>query len=90
MHAEDPRDASEAVRRRDGYEFNGSRMRVEIAKGGTGRAHENFRPPPSRGFRVTVKGLPRGASWQDLKVRGVTGQRVCAQVPLFWPAKLGS
>ncbi len=66
--AEDPRDASEAVRRRDGVEFMGSHLRVEISKGGTGRAAQNFQPPPSRGNRVIVQGLPRAASWQDLKV----------------------
>lgn len=28
-----------------------ARIRVEVAKGGTGFARENFRPPQSRGFR---------------------------------------
>jgi len=64
---EDPRDAEEAVRRRDGVDFYGYRIRVEIARGGTGRASESFRPPRSAGWRVIVKGLPHTASWQDLK-----------------------
>lgn len=28
-----------------------------------------FRPPKSTGFRVYVRGLPKSASWQDLKVK---------------------
>ncbi len=96
---EDPRDAEEAVRGRDGYDFYGSRLRVEVAKGargagfggggfggggGGGGGYGGYPPPRGgggfggggggggaprgTGFRVTVKGLPISASWQDLKV----------------------
>lgn len=73
---DDPRDASDAVRGRDGYDFYGHRLRVEIAKGSArggdrdrdrySRSSREFRPRQT-GFRVTVKGLPMSASWQDLK-----------------------
>ena len=63
------RDAEEASRRRDGVEFLGARLRCEVAKGGDARA--NHRPVSARstGYRVLIKGLPRSASWQDLKVQ---------------------
>lgn len=63
------RDAHDAVRERDGARVLGERIRVEIAKGTSG-------PPPAprdwrdkgTGFRIIVDGLPKHASWQDLKV----------------------
>ena len=63
------RDAHDAVRERDGTKVFGERIRVEIAKGTSG-------PPPAprdwrdkgTGFRIIVDGLPKHASWQDLKV----------------------
>lgn len=63
------RDAHDAVRERDGSRVLGERIRVEIAKGTSG-------PPPAprdwrdkgTGFRIIVDGLPKHASWQDLKV----------------------
>jgi splicing factor, arginine/serine-rich 1 len=68
---DDPRDAHDAVRGRDNYDFYGSRLRVELARGsrggdrGGGRT-TSFRPP-NTGYRVLVHGLPGSASWQDLK-----------------------
>lgn len=76
----DSRDAYDAVRGRDGYDFYGCRLRVELAKGG-GRRNEGrrddlprerrerreFRKPAPTGFRIRVKNLPPTASWQDLK-----------------------
>lgn len=62
------------MRGRDGYDFYGNRLRVELAKGagGRGRGFGGGPPPGFRprqtGFRVLVKGLPMSASWQDLKV----------------------
>ncbi len=62
------------MRGRDGYDFYGNRLRVELAKGagGRGRGFGGGPPPGFRprqtGFRVLVKGLPISASWQDLKV----------------------
>nr|GMD95144.1 serine/arginine-rich splicing factor SR34A-like isoform X1 [Ipomoea batatas] len=49
-------DAEDAIRGRDGYNFDGCRLRVELAHGGRG--------PPSS---IIVRGLPDSASWQDLK-----------------------
>lgn len=79
---EDPRDAEDAIRGRDGYNFDGYRLRVELAHGGRGQSssydrHSSFSGYSgggSRGgvsrrsdYRVLVTGLPSSASWQDLK-----------------------
>jgi hypothetical protein len=45
----------------------GTRLRVELAKGGVGGASSSFGPPVRSEFRVLVEGLPAGTSWQDLK-----------------------
>lgn len=74
---EDPRDADDAIRGRDGYEFDGHRLRVELAHGGRGSSsydrHSSY-SSGSRGglsrrsdYRVLISGLPSSASWQDLK-----------------------
>jgi arginine/serine-rich splicing factor 1/9 len=66
LEFDDARDAEDAQRARNGYEFGGSRMRVETAKGNFVSA--SSRGPPRRsGFRARVTGLPEAASWQDLK-----------------------
>jgi hypothetical protein len=61
---------------RDGYEFDGNRLRVEFAKGGRndrGGPAGDRRENRGRGggrrseWRVIVTHLPRGTSWQDLK-----------------------
>mmetsp|Transcript_6290 Transcript_6290/g.14465 ORF Transcript_6290/g.14465 Transcript_6290/m.14465 type:complete len:288 (+) Transcript_6290:72-935(+) len=70
----DPRDAADAVHYRDGYDFDGGRIRVEVMRGGGGFGG-GFGGPPTdvtRGsgtsqYRVIVDGLPKSASWQDLK-----------------------
>ncbi|CAG9126240.1 unnamed protein product [Plutella xylostella] len=78
---EDPRDADDAVRARDGYDYDGYRLRVEFPRGGGGGGRggrggggERFargagRGPPARRseYRVMVTGLPPSGSWQDLK-----------------------
>ncbi|KAE8694291.1 Serine/arginine-rich splicing factor SR34A [Hibiscus syriacus] len=75
---EDPRDAEDAIRGRDGYDFDGCRLRVELAHGGTGQSSSDRRGGYGGGaakfgvschseFRVIVRGLPSSASWQDLK-----------------------
>eukprot|EP00193_Tetraselmis_chui_P011413 CAMPEP_0177777744 /NCGR_PEP_ID=MMETSP0491_2-20121128/15553_1 /TAXON_ID=63592 /ORGANISM="Tetraselmis chuii, Strain PLY429" /LENGTH=210 /DNA_ID=CAMNT_0019296909 /DNA_START=171 /DNA_END=803 /DNA_ORIENTATION=+ len=52
---EDPRDAIAAVQGRDGYDFYGSRLRVELAKGGSssgargGGGFGGYGGPPPRG-----------------------------------------
>lgn len=57
------------MRRRDGYDFYGCRLRVELAKGRRSRDAPRGREgrAPNTGYRVLVKGLPTSASWQDLK-----------------------
>ncbi|XP_040833269.1 serine/arginine-rich splicing factor 1-like [Ochotona curzoniae] len=71
---EDRRDAEDAVYERDGYNFDGNRLRVEFARsaggsGGWGRAPRDRYGPSSRrsAYRVVVSGLPHTGSWQDLK-----------------------
>ncbi|XP_068660332.1 serine/arginine-rich splicing factor SR34B-like isoform X2 [Aristolochia californica] len=76
---EEARDAEDAIRGRDGYNFDGHRLRVELAHGGRGSSsydrHNNHsasgggRGGVSRRseYRVLVSGLPSSASWQDLK-----------------------
>ncbi|EWM24426.1 asf sf2-like pre-mrna splicing factor srp31, partial [Nannochloropsis gaditana] len=67
---EDPRDAKDAVHYRDNYDFDGGRIRVELA-------NETPRRRDDRGFgggrnrtdfRLEVSDLPDRTSWQDLKV----------------------
>uniref|UniRef100_A0A7S0I1L9 RRM domain-containing protein n=1 Tax=Hanusia phi TaxID=3032 RepID=A0A7S0I1L9_9CRYP len=72
-------DAEDAVRGRDGVMFEGARLRVEMSRGtaatygydkrggggGAGKA-----PPRNlrrSDYRVIISGLPKSASWQDLK-----------------------
>ncbi|KAK9810585.1 hypothetical protein WJX73_002419 [Symbiochloris irregularis] len=70
---DDPRDASDAVRGRDGYDFGGYRLRVELSRGSAGGPRGGPPPVPSTlvgrgtGFRATIRNLPQSASWQDLK-----------------------
>ncbi|XP_055816666.1 serine/arginine-rich splicing factor SR30 isoform X2 [Solanum dulcamara] len=74
---EDPRDADDAIRGRDGYDFDGHRLRVELARDGRGSSSYDRYSSYSSGsrgglsrrsdYRVLVSGLPSSASWQDLK-----------------------
>lgn len=76
---DDVRDAEDAVRARDGYRFDGNRLRCEFAKGerGGGRGDDRGRGrgggdrprnvPQRTEYRVTVTNLPPSCSWQDLK-----------------------
>nr|VDC89716.1 unnamed protein product [Brassica rapa] len=90
---EDPRDAEDAIHGRDGYDFDGHSLRVELAHGGR-RSSNDARSSGSRGggrdggdrgrgpsrrseFRVLVSGLPSSASWQDLKDHMRKGGEVC-------------
>jgi arginine/serine-rich splicing factor 1/9 len=69
----DPRDARDAVHYRDNYDFDGGRLRVEMMKGAGGGGGRGGPPMDvTRGsgtsqFRLIVSGLPKSASWQDLK-----------------------
>lgn len=72
-------DAEDAVKARDGYDYDGYRLRVEFPRGGGGpgnfRSSRNSdRGRSNRGavtkrsqYRVLVSGLPPSGSWQDLK-----------------------
>uniref|UniRef100_A0A8C4WW66 Splicing factor, arginine/serine-rich 1 n=1 Tax=Eptatretus burgeri TaxID=7764 RepID=A0A8C4WW66_EPTBU len=73
---EDPRDAEDAVHGRDGYDYDGYKLRVEFPRGGCSRlggrvgTHNRGRygPPSHRSeYRVVISGLPPTGSWQDLK-----------------------
>ena len=68
---DDPRDAQDAVRARDLYNFDGYKLRVEFQKGGrssaTRRPAAVGAPPRHSDYRVLVTGLPTSGSWQDLK-----------------------
>ncbi|XP_044738046.1 serine/arginine-rich splicing factor 1A [Chrysoperla carnea] len=76
---ENARDADDAVHARDGYDYDGYRLRVEFPRGGGpsgfrgghggDRSGRGSRGPPARRsqFRVLVTGLPPSGSWQDLK-----------------------
>eukprot|EP00257_Ricinus_communis_P026417 XP_025013831.1 serine/arginine-rich-splicing factor SR34 isoform X2 [Ricinus communis] len=75
---EEARDAEDAIRGRDGYDFDGHQLRVELAHGGRGHSSSDRHSSHSGGgrgrgvsrrseYRVLVTGLPSSASWQDLK-----------------------
>ncbi|CAN6347138.1 unnamed protein product [Urochloa humidicola] len=73
---EDSRDAEDAIYGRDGYNFDGNRLRVELAHGGRGPSFDRSSSYSNAGrrgatrrsdYRVMVTGLPSSASWQDLK-----------------------
>ncbi|XP_076606653.1 serine/arginine-rich splicing factor 1B [Chaetodon auriga] len=76
---EDPRDAEDAVYGRDGYDYDGYRLRVEFPRSGRGGGRGGgggalgaprgrYGPPSRRSeYRVIVSGLPPSGSWQDLK-----------------------
>ncbi|XP_078679944.1 serine/arginine-rich splicing factor 1B-like isoform X2 [Branchiostoma floridae x Branchiostoma belcheri] len=68
---DDKRDAEDAVRGRDGYNYDGYRLRVEFPRGtsrGGYRGGRRVGQPSRRSeYRVLVSGLPPTGSWQDLK-----------------------
>ncbi|KNC37167.1 splicing factor 1 [Plasmodium falciparum RAJ116] len=75
---EDARDAADAIKEKDGCDFEGNKLRVEVpfnarengrynARGG-GRGMMHRGPKSRRGrYVVEVTGLPISGSWQDLK-----------------------
>ncbi|CAI5643579.1 unnamed protein product [Oreochromis niloticus] len=72
-------DAEDAVYGRDGYDYDGYRLRVEFPRSGRGGGRGGgggalgtprgrYGPPSRRSeYRVIVSGLPPSGSWQDLK-----------------------
>ncbi|KAL2945379.1 Serine/arginine-rich-splicing factor SR34 [Bienertia sinuspersici] len=77
LQFEEARHAQDAIDGRDGYDFDGHRLRVELAHGGRGNSSSTDRysshSAGRRGiskhteYRVLISGLPSSASWQDLK-----------------------
>eukprot|EP01053_Blabericola_migrator_P008644 Blabericola_migrator_1__8643@NODE_4532_length_1103_cov_539_920849_g2749_i1_p1_GENE_NODE_4532_length_1103_cov_539_920849_g2749_i1NODE_4532_length_1103_cov_539_920849_g2749_i1_p1_ORF_typecomplete_len300_score26_14RRM_1/PF00076_22/1_6e13RRM_1/PF00076_22/3_6e06RRM_1/PF00076_22/5e03RRM_5/PF13893_6/1_2e05RRM_5/PF13893_6/70RRM_3/PF08777_11/8_9RRM_3/PF08777_11/0_00019Limkainb1/PF11608_8/0_0012Limkainb1/PF11608_8/7_4RRM_occluded/PF16842_5/0_033RRM_occluded/PF16842_5/4_6e02Nup35_RRM_2/PF14605_6/0_041Nup35 len=71
VHYKDPEAADEAIRRFDGYDFHGSRLRVELpfASDKRNSLRRNMRRPYPSSGRITVRviGIPHSGSWQDLK-----------------------
>ena len=78
---EDVRDAEDAVYSRDGYDFDGYRIRVEFPRssnrgrggpprsrgGGSRGGGRGFVRRGAKGYKCVVSGLPPTGSWQDLK-----------------------
>lgn len=58
----DVRDAEDAVRGRDGYKFDGRRLRVEFS-----RNRKIDLSHRRTDHTILVSNLPKSASWQDLK-----------------------
>ena len=76
LEFDDSRDAEDAVRGRDGYDYHGQRIKVELHqrnrgggsgfRGGRGRGRGGG-PPRRSDYRIMVSGLPPTGSWQDIK-----------------------
>lgn len=76
---ESSRSAEDAIRGRDGYNFDGYHLKIELSHGGRrlsssgGRSSrysdgvDKYGVSRRSEYRVVVRGLPSSASWQDLK-----------------------
>lgn len=73
---EDARDAADAIKEKDGSDFEGNRLRVEVPfnarengryYGRGGRMMGRGQKPRRGKYVVEVSGLPISGSWQDLK-----------------------
>lgn len=76
---EDRRDAKDAVRARDGYDYDGYRLRVEFSRNNRNRSDRNNRGIVSKRskYRVLVSGLPPSSAWQGLKDHMREAGKVC-------------
>ena len=77
---EDPLDAEDAIAARNGYSFDGYKLRVEIQKGSRNASSRVSRSgPPTRrsDYRCIITGLPSTGSWQDLKDHMREAGNVC-------------
>jgi arginine/serine-rich splicing factor 1/9 len=78
---DDPLDADDAIEGRDGYNFDGYKLRVEIQKGprNPGMPRPNRSGPPTRrsDYRCIITNLPPTGSWQDLKDHMREAGNVC-------------
>ena len=78
---EDPLDAEDAIEGRDGFNFDGYKLRVEIQKGprNANMPRPNRSGPPTRrsDYRCIISGLPPTGSWQDLKDHMSEAGNVC-------------
>ncbi|KJP87167.1 hypothetical protein AK88_03214 [Plasmodium fragile] len=74
---EDARDAADAIKEKDGCDYGGNKLRVEVpfnardsgrygSRGGRGMMGRGMRSRRGR-YVVEVSGLPLSGSWQDLK-----------------------
>jgi len=93
LEFESPKDAEDALRRRNNYVFGGSKIRVEYPTGNGPRGRGGRPVAGSRDgggggrrggaafsrsdFRVRVTGLPPSGSWQDLKDHMREAGEVC-------------
>ncbi|KAL0584691.1 hypothetical protein ABG067_005428 [Albugo candida] len=65
---EDARDAEDAIEARDGYKYEGQRLRVERANPKNTEKEKHIRGSRNNGSNtVKVTNLPSRVSWQDLK-----------------------
>ena len=69
------RDAEDAIRGRDGYVFDGVRIKVEFPRNSS-RGNQSYdrrggryqgRANKAKGYQLIVTGLPPTGSWQDIK-----------------------
>lgn len=85
---DDSLDAEDSIKGRDGYNFDGYRLRVELQKGprnngssrggGGGYGDRRGGPPTRRSdYRCIVSGLPPTGSWQDIKDHMRVAGNVC-------------
>lgn len=78
---DDPLDADDAIDGRDGYNFDGYKLRVEIQKGprnpGVPRPSRSGPPTRRSDYRCIITNLPPTGSWQDLKDHMREAGNVC-------------
>lgn len=86
---DDSLDAEDSIKGRDGYNFDGYRLRVELQKGprnngpsgggrGGGYGDRRGGPPTRRSeYRCIISGLPPTGSWQDIKDHMRVAGNVC-------------
>lgn len=77
---DDPLDAEDAIQGRNGYTYEGHKLRVEFQKGSRNGPRGGGRSgPPTRrsDYRCLVSNLPVSGSWQDLKDHMREAGNVC-------------
>lgn len=78
---DDALDAEDSIKGRDGYNYDGYKLRVEIQKGprnATSKPLNRGGPPTKRSdYRCIISGLPPTGSWQDVKDHMRIAGNVC-------------